>query len=125
MCSGAGVRASMKDWHPSPGSPVVDEERTKPGRAIAGIIALCFLHCVDIVGLVGWQSHADSGRNAPLIHLLILVLYILFACLLGSPAYFFLYLFAFTIYFLTYLFPLRIGPLRFQAGGHEMQPNLA
>jgi len=29
-----------------------------------------------------------QGRNAPLIHLLILTLYTLFACLLGFPTYF-------------------------------------
>ena len=64
-------------------------------------------------------------HNTPLIHLLILVQYILFACLLSFPTYF---IFSF-VFFLTYLFPylpfpLRIGPLSFQAGGHKRRPNL-
>jgi len=66
------------------------------------------------------------GHNAPLIHLLILVLYILFACLhcLLPHLYFF-----FTL-FLPYLFPclsftLRIDPIHFQARCRKRRLNLA
>ena len=55
-----------------------------------------------------------SWHNAPLIHLLILALYVLFTWLLLTS--FFLYLF-FLTYLLPYLpFPLRISPLHFQTG---------
>ena len=66
------------------------------------------------------------GRNAPLIRLLILVLYILFTCLYHMlptcPL--------FVHYFLTYLFlylsfPLRIDPLCFQVGCPKRRLNLA
>ena len=62
--------------------------------------------------------------NARLIHLLILALYTLFACLLGLLTSFFLYLF-FLTYLLPYLlFPLKIGPLHFQARGCKRPPNV-
>jgi len=66
------------------------------------------------------------GHNAPLIRLLILVLYILFTCLYHMlptcPL--------FVHYFLTYLFlylsfPLRIDPLCFQVGCPKRRLNLA
>jgi len=50
-----------------------------------------------------------TGRNVPLIHLLILVLYILFACLLGFPhllPFFFTYFFLSTS-LLTFFFENR------------------
>jgi len=63
--------------------------------------------------------------NVPLIHLLILALYKLVACLLNFRAYFFLaYFFFFFICILIFYFPLRIGPLNFQARCSERQLNL-
>jgi len=59
-----------------------------------------------------------------LIHLLMLVLYKLFVCLLNFFPYFLPYLFtSWLIYFLTSL--LRIDPLHFQIGGRRRRPNLA
>jgi len=60
------------------------------------------------------------GHNVPLIHLLISVLYVLFACLHHLlPTYPFFFTF-FLTYLLPYLsFPLRIDPLRFQARCHK------
>jgi len=61
------------------------------------------------------------GNNAPLIHLLISALYTLLLCL-SSPLTSFIDLityFSLLICFVTYLFPLRIGPLCFQAGGRK------
>ena len=66
-----------------------------------------------------------SGRNAPLILLLILALYMY--CLLVYLAFFASPLFSLLnfLYLSTSLtFPLRIGPLHFQAGGHKRRPNL-
>jgi len=63
------------------------------------------------------------GHNALLINLLIiLVLYTLFACLIGFPAYF---LYLFFAYLSTSLLPFssEIGPLCFQATGRKRRPN--
>jgi len=69
------------------------------------------------------------GRNAPLIRFLISALYVLFACLYRTlpQLCFFSSVFRF---FLTNLlrclsFPLRIDPLRFQAGYRKRRLNLA
>jgi len=57
------------------------------------------------------------GHNVPLIHL--------FVCLLCFPPTYFLFSLVIFPYFPTSLyFPLRIGPLHFQAGGHKRWPNL-
>ena len=65
-------------------------------------------------------------RNAPLIRFLITALYCLLVISYASP------LIVFSSLFLTYLlpylslsFPLRIDPLRFQAGGRKRRLNLA
>jgi len=67
-----------------------------------------------------------AGRNAPLIRFLISTLYIFFACLYRMlPHLFFFSLFSLA-YLLPYLsFPLRIDPLRFQAGCRKMRLQLA
>jgi len=57
------------------------------------------------------------GYNGPLIQFLILALYVVCACLYHMLLHFFLRLHFFLTYLITYLsFPLRMGPLRFQAG---------
>ena len=65
------------------------------------------------------------GHNAPLIRFLILALCMLFACLYHMlPHLSFLHFFLTCL--LPYLsFPLRIGPLRFEAGFCERRLNLA
>ena len=65
------------------------------------------------------------GRNAPLIRFLISVLYLLFVCLYRMLSHL-----SFFHFFLTYLlpyllFPLRIGVLRFQAGCRKRRQILA
>jgi len=62
------------------------------------------------------------GRNALLIHLLILALYAMFACLLGHLLPFFFTYFPCLPTYLT--FPLKMGPLCFQARGRKRRPNL-
>ena len=57
------------------------------------------------------------GRNAPLIRFLISALCILFTCLYRMIPHLSFFLHFFLTYLLPYLsFPLRIEPLRFQAG---------
>ena len=67
-----------------------------------------------------------SGRNAPLIRFLISALYILFACLYRMlPTFPFFLQFLYT-YLPPYLsLPLRIDPLRFQAGCRKRRLSLA
>ena len=64
------------------------------------------------------------GCNAPLIRWFQHYIYCLLVYL-ASPTYFLFCLLIFLTYLLPYLpFPLRIGPLHFQAGGHKWRPNL-
>ena len=72
-------------------------------------------HETSTIELQHHQLSEAPGHNVPLTHLMILTLHISFACLLGFPR---LIPFFFT-------FPLRIGPLRFQAGRRNRQPDPA
>ena len=73
-------------------------------------------------GLSKWISQF----NVPLIHLLILALYV-YCCMcimciicVYLPSYLLPFSFLiFFIHFLTYLLPSRIGPFHFQAGHHR------
>jgi len=62
----------------------------------------------------------DLGSTAPWIHLLILALYMSFACLRSMLPH----LPFFFTFFLYLSFPFRMDPLRFQAEGHKRRPNL-
>ena len=66
------------------------------------------------------------GRSVPLIRFLILVLYILFACLYRMFSHLSFFLQFFNTYLLPYsTFPLRIDPLHFQAGCRKRRLNMA
>jgi len=57
------------------------------------------------------------GCNVPLTHLLILALYILFACLLGFPSSFFFTYFSLLIYFLAFSQCFLLAYLNFVSAG--------
>ena len=87
-------------------------------------VASITANCLFTLDYINRSPVRSPGRNAPVIWFLILALCVLFACLYRMLPHSSFFLHVFFTYLLPYLsFPLRIDPLRFQAGCRKRRPK--